>query len=228
MAAAVGAQVVAAVEPGAAGGLALRRFGPDVELAPAQPVGREQHAEQPGAVLGLDHRLEAPLGIGIVGIVVHHAGDDRVLAAEHVHQVVVPGALVLDQAQVRLVPGVAVAALGQAHPLVPPVVVALPEVPHPQLAAHAQDGAVVDDALAVRRARRPERHHDAGAVHRRLEAHQAKPHPVAERQAMVVERKQHDPLGIDVPWVALDNHGVPYGAVTAMPGSWKRSKCHTL
>ena len=213
VAAAVAAQEVAAIERGAAGRFAARRAGAGVKLLPTQAVGREQRRERGGAVLDLDHRLEAPRGVGIVGVVVHHAGHDALLTAEHVHQVVARGAAVLHQPQVRFFPVVPVAARGQAHALVPAVVVPLPQIPHPQLAADPEHGAVVDDALAVGRARRSRRDHDAGTVHRRPVALQMEPHAVAKRQRVIVEREQHDPLAIDLPGVSQRAHQSRSGAL---------------
>ena len=115
-----------------------------------------------------------------------------VLALVQVDQIIAPTALVFDEAQIRLVPVVAVHAGGKADALEPTCFLTLTEIPHPKLVADAMDGAIIDDALAVRRTAFAQPHGDAGTPAGCMVAVKMEFHAALERQAVVVEGKEDD------------------------------------
>ena len=140
----------------------------------------------------MEEHFELAIGVGIVGVVVDHAALDVVRTLIQVDEVVVAVALVFDQSQIRLVPVIAVGAGGEADALEPSGVAALAEIPHPELVADAVDGAVVDDALAVRGAFFAQVYGDAGASAWGHVAFEVELDAALEWEAVVVEGKEHD------------------------------------
>ena len=162
------------------------------QLAPCQSVGTECCGKMVLVFPRLKEHLEEAVWIGIVGVVVDDAALNVVRALVQIDEVVVSIALILYQAQVRLVPVVAVDTGCEADALEPAGVLTLAEVPHPELVADAVYGAVVDDALAVGRAIFAEADGDARAAAGGHVAFEVELHAALERQAVVVEGKEDD------------------------------------
>ena len=137
-------------ERGAAGDLGVRIGG-----GPVDAVGRmEQQAEQLDVVhvLGVEHHLVAPGGIGLAfvlddrGIGRRPAATDRQLPRRDLAEgadVVVAAAVVLEQAEVGTLPGDAVVAFGVAADGAVGRA-GTGRVPHPEAALVVQDGPVAD------------------------------------------------------------------------------------
>ena len=104
--------------------------------------------------------------------------------------VVLLRAVVLHQAQLGFFPVDAVPADGIAESPAP-VQTALGLVPHAQLAIDLDDGAVEDDLLVVRFARTSTTYDYGRFVVRRLPRNQLQPQSRAERDAVIIEGKQH-------------------------------------
>ena len=115
-----------------------------------------------------------------------------VRALVQVDEVVVSIALILYQTQVRLAPVVAVGTGGEADALKPAGILALAEIPHPELVADAVNGAVVDDALAVGRALFAEADGYTCAAAGCRVTFEVELHAALEREAVVVEGKEDD------------------------------------
>ena len=115
-----------------------------------------------------------------------------VVGLVEVDEVVAAVAVVFDQAELRLVPLVAVLAGGKADALEPAGFVALAEVPHQQYIVDAHDGPVVDYAPAVGRALLPQADDDARATAGRMVAVKMQLDAALQRQAVIIEREEYD------------------------------------